>query len=213
MFLNRIKTKYLWISIAVCFVLAVGLIIGVTFLKDPWITVVIVILAIIFIYMTIAIQVVSTRTFRYKPKKQNYTVKEYILNDEDINKTIKSKGYKARVVPYGISYIKIVGTNAYKIVIINNQEKYFEPVEEEHKGNTEKGLDKCKRFIGFEIFLDYNEETISKLVDFNIQGNNIYYGGLYKEDNKLICPNYIQPSELFNDLYNTILTDLDISIE
>ena len=76
-----------------------------------------------------------------------------------------------------------------------------------------KGLDKCKRFIGFEIFVDYDEEALSKLVDFNIQGNNIYYGGLYKEGNKLICPNYVEPSELFNDLYNTILTDLDITLE
>ena len=184
-----------------------------TFLKDPWTTVVIVILAIVFIYMTIAIQVVSTRTFKYKPKKQNYLVKEYVLNDENIDKVIKSKGYKARNVAYGVSYIKIVGTNAYKIVVIKDKEKYFEPVEENDNAKAEKGLDKCKRFIGFEIFVDYDEEALSKLVDFNIQGNNIYYGGLYKDGNKLICPNYVEPSELFNDLYNTILTDLDITLE
>ena len=213
MFFNKIKTKYLWISIAVCFLLAVGLIIGVTFLKDPWTTVVIVILAIVFIYMTIAIQVVSTRTFKYKPKKQNYLVKEYVLNDENIDKVIKSKGYKARNVANGVSDIKIVGTNAYKIVVIKDNEKYFEPVEENDNAKAEKGLDKCKRFIGFEIFVDYDEEALSKLVDFNIQGNNIYYGGLYKDGNKLICPNYVEPSELFNDLYNTILTDLDITLE
>ena len=39
---------------------------------------------------------------------------------------------------------------------------------------------------GFEIFLDYDEEVLSKLVDFNIQGDNLYYGGFYLEDNKLI---------------------------
>ena len=89
----------------------------------------------------------------------------------------------------------------------------FEPVEENDNAKAEKGLDKCKRFIGFEIFVDYDEEALSKLVDFNIQGNNIYYGGLYKDGNKLICPNYVEPSELFNDLYNTILTDLDITLE
>ena len=209
---TKVKTKHLWISVAVCFLLAVGLIIGVTFLKEPWTTVVIVILAIIFIYMTIAIQIASTRSFRYKPKKQNYVTKEFVLNDEDINKTIKGKGYKARVVPYGISYIKIDGTNAYKIVVINDKEKYFEPVEEDNNTKPEKGLDKCKRFIGFEIFLDYDEEALSKLVEFNIQGNNIYYGGFYKQDNKLICPNFVEPNEYFNDLYNTILTDLDIVI-
>ena len=91
---NRMKTRYLWISIALCFLAAIGLIIGVTQLKDPWTTVVIVILAIIFIYMTIAIQVVSTRTFRYKPKKINYQTKEYELNNVDLESVIKAKGFK-----------------------------------------------------------------------------------------------------------------------
>ena len=57
--ISKIKTRYLWISIAVCLLAAIGLIIGVTHLEAPWTTVVIVLLAIIFIYMTVAIQVVS----------------------------------------------------------------------------------------------------------------------------------------------------------
>ena len=210
---SKIKTKHLWISVLICFLLAVALIIGVTFLQEPWTTVVIVILAIVFIYMTVAIQVASTRSFKYKPKKQNYITKEFTLKSDDIAKTIKNNGYKARTVSYGVSYIKIDKANAYKIVIINDKEKYFEPVEEENNTKPEKGLDKCKRFIGFEIFVDYDEEALSKLVEFNIQGNNIYYGGFYIKDNKLICPNFIEPNEYFNDLYNTILTDLDIDVE
>ena len=210
--LMRIKTRYLWISIAVCFLMAVGLIIGITFLEKPWTTVVIVILAIIFIYMTLAIQVASTKTFRYKPKKVDYPTKEFELKQNDINEIIKSKGYKKRTVPYGLSYIKVIKDSAYKIVLINDSKKYFEP-NDESKIEGDKSLDKCKRFIGFEIFLDYNEEVISKLVDFNIQGNNIYYGGFYLNENKLICPNYVEPSEIFNDLYYTLLTDLDIEIE
>ena len=104
---SKIKTKYLWISVLICFLLAVGLIIGVTFLQEPWTTVVIVILAIVFIYMTVAIQVASTRSFKYKPKKQNYITKEFTLKSDDIAKTIKNNGYKARTVSYGVSYIKI----------------------------------------------------------------------------------------------------------
>ena len=84
---SKIKTKYLWISVAICFLLAAGLIIGVTFLQEPWTTVVIVILAIVFIYMTVAIQVASTRSFKYKPKKQNYITKEFTLKSDDIAKT------------------------------------------------------------------------------------------------------------------------------
>ena len=59
--LNKIKTRYIWLSIALCFLAAIGLIIGITQMEAPWTTVVIVILAIIFIYMTVAIQVASTR--------------------------------------------------------------------------------------------------------------------------------------------------------
>ena len=206
---NKIKSRYIWISIAVCFLAAFGLIIGVTHLEAPWTTVVIVLLAIIFIYMTIAIQVVSTRTFKYKPKKVNYQVKEFALTNSDIESAIKSKGYKKRTVPYGLSYIKVVGVNAYKIVLIKDKVKYFEPNDESNLP-TEKALEKCKRFIGFEVFVDYDEEVLSKLVDFNIQGDNIYYGGFYLEDSKLVCPNYVLPNEYFDDLYNTIITDLDI---
>ena len=209
---NRIKTRYLWISIAVCFLAAIGLIIGVTQLKDPWTTVVIVILAIIFIYMTIAIQVVSTRTFRYKPKKINYQTKDFQLIDGDIEAILKDKGYKKRTVPYGLSYIKVIGINAYKIVLIKDAYKYFEPNDESNLPK-EKALEKCKKFIGFEIFINYDEEALSKLVDFNIQGENIYYGGFYLEDDVLKCPNYIEPTENFKELYNDIITDLDIKVE
>ena len=208
--LNKVKSRYIWISIAVCFLAAFGLIIGVTQLEAPWTTVVIVLLAIIFIYMTIAIQIVSTRTFKYKPKKVNYEIKEFVLTNDNIEAAIKGKGYKKRTVPYGLSFIKVVGVNAYKIVLISDKVKYFEPNDESNLP-AEKGLDKCKKFIGFEIFLDYDEGVLSKLVDFNIQGDNLYYGGFYLEDNKLICPNYVEPNEYFNDLYNTIITDLGIT--
>lgn len=209
---NKIKTKYLWISIAICFLAAIGLIIGVTQLEAPWTTVVIVLLAIIFIYMTVAIQIASTRSFRYKPKKVNYQTKEFDIPNADIESAIKSKGYKKRTVPYGLSFIKVVGVNAYKIVLIKDFEKYFEPTDESNLP-AEKALEKCKRFIGFEVFVDYDEEVLSKLVDFNIQGDNLYYGGFYLNENKLICPNYVEPNEYFNDLYNTIITDLGISLE
>lgn len=208
--LSKIKTRYIWLSIAICFLVAIGLIIGVTQLDAPWTTVVIVLLAIIFIYMTIAIQVASTRSFRYKPKKVNYPIKEFELTNSNIESAIKTKGYKKRTVPYGLSFIKVVGVNAYKIVLISDKVKYFEPNDESNLP-AEKALEKCKRFIGFEIFLDYDEEVLSKLVDFNIQGDNLYYGGFYLQDNKLVCPNYVEPNEYFDDLYNTIITDLGIT--
>ena len=55
--MRNIKARYIWISVAVSFLIAVGLIIGVTYTKGAMTTFVIVVLAMVFIYMTIAIQI------------------------------------------------------------------------------------------------------------------------------------------------------------
>ncbi|MCM1130326.1 MAG: hypothetical protein NC087_02575 [Anaeroplasma bactoclasticum] len=207
--MRNIKTRYLWISVAVSFLLAVGLIIGVTQTKGAWTQVFIVLIAIVFIYMTIAIQMASVKSFRYKPKPKNYPTKSYLYLAEDMDENLQKKGYKPRVTPYGISYLKVDKTNAYKIVLVRNCEKYFNQDEEQNNSiPPNKSLEKCKKFIGFEIFYDYDEDTLRKIPDFNLQGNNVYYSGLYIEDNKITCPNYIEPTEDFSNLYEAIKSDL-----
>ncbi|MDE7162115.1 MAG: hypothetical protein K2N65_05080 [Anaeroplasmataceae bacterium] len=206
--MRNIKTRYIWISVAISFLIAVGLIIGVTFTKGAWTTVCIVLIAIVFIYMTLAIQFASTRTFRYKPKPKHYPTITYTSSVEDLDEALKNKGYKPRVAPYGMSYLKVNGINAYKVVLIRSCEKYFNQEQEQENSSPNKALKNCKKFIGFEIFYEYDEDTLRKLPDFNLQGNNIYYSGFYKEDGKYICPNYIEPSEEFSELYATIKSDL-----
>ncbi len=207
--MRNIKTRYLWISVAISFLIAVGLIIGVTFTKGAWTQVCIVLIAIVFIYMTITIQIASVKSFRYKPKPKNYPTKSYLYPTEDMDENLKKKGYKPRVTPYGISYLKVDKTNAYKIVLVRNCEKYFNQDEDQNNTTSpNKSLEKCKKFIGFEIFYDYDEDALRKLPDFNLQGNNVYYSGLYIEDNKITCPNYIEPTEDFSELYETIKNDL-----
>ncbi|MDE6047078.1 MAG: hypothetical protein K2F56_00460 [Anaeroplasmataceae bacterium] len=207
--MRNIKARYIWISVAVSFLIAVGLIIGVTQTKGAWTQVFIVLIAIVFIYMTIAIQMASAKSFRYKPKPKNYPTKTYLYPTEDMDENLKKKGYKPRVTPYGISYLKVSDTNAFKIVLVRNCEKYFNQEEEQNNTSSpNKSLEKCKKFIGFEIFYDYDEDTLRKLPDFNLQGNNVYYSGLYIEDNKIICPNYIEPTEDFSELYEAIKRDL-----
>ena len=209
--MRNIKARYIWISVAISFLIAVGLIIGVTFTDGVWTNVVIVLIAIVFIYMTLAIQIASTKTFRYKAKKINYPTIEYPFVAEDIDASLKKKGYKPRVTPYGISYLKVSDTNAYKIVVIRNQEKYFNPEEQSENTTTEKSLEKCKSFIGFELFFDYDEETLRKLPDFSLQGENIYYTGFYFSEDKLVCPHYREPDETFKELYENMKKDLNIS--
>ncbi len=209
--MNKIKARYLWISVGISFLIACGLIFAVTQTHGAWTTVVIVLLAIDFIYTTIAIQIASMKSFRYKAKPKHYTQQVFLFEKENIDDRLKQNGYQPRVVPYGISYLKVVVPYAYKIVIVRNTEKYFHHEEEQkEQAAPNKKLEKCSHFIGCEIFLDPNEEAITKLPDFNIQGEKVYYGGYYVSENQLICPNYIEPENEFVNLFQNISEDLDL---
>ncbi|MCI9653479.1 MAG: hypothetical protein HFG91_03900 [Acholeplasmatales bacterium] len=210
--MRNIKAKYIWISVAISFLLGVGLLVGVTFTQGAWTNVCIVLIAIVFIYMTLAIQMASVKTFRYRPKAKKYPQMRYTMLQEDIDEILKKKGYKQRVEAYGCSYLKVQQPNAYKIVLVRNCEKYFHPIEEQSGTSANKSLEKCQKFIGFEIFYDYNEEALRKLPDFNLQGEKIYYSGLYIENEQVICPNYIEPSNTFIELYTKIKSDLGLEI-
>lgn len=214
--MRNIKARYLWISVGISFFIAVGLIIGVTFTSGVWTKVCIGLIAAVFIYMTIAIQMASVKSFRYKAKPKQYPQMKYKALEEDFDALLKKNGYKPRVAPYGMSYLKIEGTNAYKVVLIRNYEKYFNPDQDQESTSPNKALEKCKKFIGCELFYEYDEETLKKLPDFNFAGDKIYYFSLYKENNLYICPNYIEPKEEFQELYTQIkknLTLLDIKEE
>ncbi len=65
--MRNIKTKYLWISVVISFLIAGGLIFAVTQTEGVWTNVVIVLIAVVFIYTTIAIHIAATKSFRYKP--------------------------------------------------------------------------------------------------------------------------------------------------
>lgn len=211
--MRNIKTKYIWISVVISFLIACGLIFAVTQTEGVWTNVVIVLIAVVFIYTTIAIQIAATRSFRYKPKPKHYTQKKFVIQPTQLDDLLKAKGYKPRVTPYGISYLKVDVPNAYKVVLIKDATKYFQPEESTTSPKPDKNLEKCQKFIGCEIFLDVNEEVLKKLPDFNIQGDKIYYAGYYVEDQRMICPNFLDPLEPFKDLYQTILSDLEISEE
>lgn len=209
--MNKIKVKYLWISIAVAFVVGGLLIFGVTLTEGFMTNVVITLIAIDFIYMTIAIQVASSKSFKFKPKKEIYPVKEYSFS-KGIEVVLKKQGYKLRETKYGNNYLKIVNDVAYKVVFIKNVDNYFNQEEEPVKSGN-RDLEKCKKFIGFELFLNYNEDTLNKLPDFCLQGKNVYYAGFYydNESNTLICPNYIEPDDNFKESIRILYKDLNMN--
>ena len=210
--MNKMKLKYLWISVAISFVIGGGLIFLVTQTEGVWTNIVITLIAIDFIFMTIAIQIASTRTFKFKPKPTNYPIQEYEFNKENIDNKLKKLGYKQRNTDYGYSYLKVVGDVAYKIVLVRNNKKYFSQEEQEPQPTTNKDLQKCKKFVGVELFFDYDDDTLRKLPDFCLQGQNVYYAGLYYDlnTNTLVCPNYIEPNEIFKELLANIHTDLNL---
>lgn len=204
----KIKTRTIWISVLISFILAVGLIVGVTQTKGAWTNVVIVLLAIDFIYMTIAIQFASTRTFRYRMKPKKYPQKKYVF-DPSIENKLTAMGYQQRNTPYGQSYLKVDKEHAYKVVLVKNKEKYFNQEQQNNaRPSSNKALEKCRKFIGFEIFLDWDEEVLRKLPDFCIQGENVYYAAFYYDQTVLICPNHEDAKEGLAPLFDALVGDL-----
>ncbi len=211
--MRNIKARYIWISVAVCFVLACVLIFAVTKTTGVWTNVVIVLIAMVFIYMTVAIQVASTKTFRYKAKPIKYPTIEYRIENLDFDVVLKRNGYKPRYTPFGAIYLKIVDINAYRVSVINNFEKYFNQEENNEQAPANPELAKCQKFIGVEIFTAYDEDVLRKLPDFSLQGKNIYYCGFYLEENKIVSLNYIEPNETFAELYSNIKADLQVQTD
>ena len=209
--MRKIKVRYLWISVAISFVVAIGLILGVTQTSGNWTTFMIVLIAADFIYMTVAIQVASTRTFRYKAKPRKYPTIQYNISSVDLDSILKKKGYKSRNTQFGSIYLKVSGINAYRVSLIKDYDKYFNQEETQENIPVNKDLEKCKKFIGFEIFYTYDDDTLVKMPDFCIQGDYIYYSGFYINEGLLSCPNYIKPSEEFIPLYEQLKEDLELS--
>lgn len=214
--MRKINTKILWLIVAICFVIAVGLIVGVTYTTGVWTNVLIVLLAICFIVMTIAVQMASTQTFRYRAKPPKYITKTYTCSLETLEERLKKEGYQPRKVPYGTSYLKIAPPLALKAVIVEDSEAYFR-FSEESSGSEEAPnprLKKCSRFIGTEIFLHPNEEALKKLPDFCIQGENIYYSSYKTDENgNLVCPNFIEPTPNFKEALDVLLENLGLKEE
>ncbi|MBE6136862.1 MAG: hypothetical protein E7176_00500 [Erysipelotrichaceae bacterium] len=209
--MKKLSKKATWIIVAALFVLAILLIIACTFAQGNWPKVLMVILGIDFIALTLLIQRASILTFRYKPKT-NYITKDYTGEFDSIPASLKKCGFTERKEAYGKSFLWIEGTIAYKCNLVLDIEKYFnQQVEEETNTKPNKALEKCDRFIGFEVFKEIDEDNLVKLPDFSLQGTNIYYTALlYQEDNLFKCLNYLEPDEKFVDAFNRLLSCLNL---
>ena len=207
--IKNIKTRTLWIIVGILFLLAIGLIVACAYIDESLNKLVIVLLTIDFIVLTILVQYTSLRTFKYKPKLINYPQKNYI-SDIEIEEILQKK-YKKRSRIYGDSYLKIENKVAYKVSLITDIKAYFEP-EEEIDEKPNKELEKCTKFVGLEIFVDVTEEAMSKIVEFSIQGENVYYTALIKKENEYLCLNYLEPNEFHKENVEKLYKELQLNV-
>lgn len=212
--MRRLKTRTIWIIVGIAFLLAILLIIACAFSKGIWTNVIIVLLVIDFIVLTIGVQAASFQTFRYKMKPVNHPTKTFSGDYYSLAKRLEVLKYSKRKMRYGVSYLKINNEVAYKCVLVEDVAKYFDPNPEETAGEGNKALNKCKRFIGIEIFKCIDEANVHKLADFSLQGKNIYYTALLNQDNNVLkCLNYVEPNGDFKMDFDNILHDLGITME
>ena len=197
------KPWVLWLIVGITFLIAVGLICLSLYVKNS--TAIIVFIVIDFIIMTFSLNAAISTSFKYKPKPKKYLNKAFKYDTELLIDNLLKNGFKEKKVRYGNVYMKILGVVAYKITIITNASEYLNTDNNQNKTNTTNNdLKKCQRFIGCEVFLDYNDpdnKILKNIADFSFQGKNIYYEAFYfdKEANTLHEPNIITISEDFKE--------------
>ena len=208
--MKEIKLKYVWLSIALAFVLSCVFIYLCSITEGALLTFIIVLLVITFIYMTVAVQYAGAKTFKYKPKKIIYPIINYECDVENLEDQLRKCGFKERKAPYGLSYLKIKNKIAYKVVLVKEEDKYFNQEEETQDVPVNKELEKCTKFMGFEIFINISEGNLYRLPDFSIQGKNVYYTAYYvSNENELTCLNYVEANEDYKEAYNNLIKDLN----
>lgn len=207
--MKNIRARYIWIAAGILLLIAIGLIIAVQYAKGVLNTICLVSLIICFILITILIQVASIKSFS-KKRIIKYDEKIFKTSLSSIEDNLKKLGYKESKRSFGKSFLLIKDKRAYKVSFVNSSEAYFSNVEDEYEPNKE--LDKCKTFIGIEIFNEIDENNYHKLTDFTIQTKNVYYTALVKmEDGNYKCLNYEVPNDSHKESYEKLFNDICLS--
>ena len=208
--MKNIKARYLWIMVLVLLLVAVGLIIWIVNAPNGMNNVLTVILVVLFIIITFLVQYATFRSYNAKNKnKIKYDTKEY-ERTTDLKEALENAKFKKKDRHYGDSYIKIDGKVAYKVVLINDINAYYDH-EDDQNYEADKRLDSCNLMIGLEIFNEVTEDAISRIPDYSFEIERVYYTALVaKDDNKYVCLNYIKPSDNHKEYVDNLLTTLGL---
>lgn len=212
--MRRLNKKVLLIAILIEIALGVLLIYGTTKATDVASKVLLVLTVIDFILLTFTIQALGFQSF--KPKKQKYPTKDYksAYEYDDLSKVLMDNGFKKTNRSYGNTYLLIDGKAAIKVSLIDDYNVYFDNEQNDDKVPASKGLDKCEKFIGIEIFKEINEANLDKIPLFTIQGKNVYFTALlYQNEKSFKCLNYELPNEDFSESFDKAMNILNMQEE
>lgn len=210
-FLKNLKTRYLWIMFGVMVVVSGLMTFVCTTINNQ--TLSLIILIILYLITGAFFEMAIARLFERKHQiKYNEVIYEYV-KEEDIVESLRKNAFNSHKLSYGKAFIKIVDKTVYKVIFIKDMNNYKNPSEEDSKGTKTKGIDDCTKFIGVELFYDYDDEMKEKIRDFSFCGEKVYYTGLYVKEDSLVKPNHIPPTEDFKDDYDNFMKILGINSE
>ncbi len=177
--------------------------------QNPLLMTLTIILTILFV---ISMNATISRFAVFKPKpikypKAYYEGKSFL----ELDQTLTKQGFNRNSQAFGEGFIKIEGKTAYKVLLVDRPDIYFDPDKKEVKQKPTKGIEKCTRLIGFEIFFKTNDEVLKRIPDFSFKGDKVLYDGFYfdEEKNQLVEANKIDVAP-HNEQYKRMIEILGL---
>lgn len=209
----KIKAWVLWVMFLATLLLGVLIIIWVDNATNTAIPLILMVFD--FLAMSMILQLAVSKSFRFRPKKENYVENHYPLSDfESIKNNLNKNGFENKDMKYGFIASKIEDKVLYKVIVIYDNDLYFSDSEKNYDNSSSiKGVDECDKFIGFEIFKNMTDELKMKIADFSFQGPKIFYEGFYFDslNQQLVEANALVPENDYDKLYNNMMEFLNFS--
>lgn len=147
----------------------------------------------------------------FKPKPVKYPKGYYEPRSfAELESALLKQGFNNSHMPFGEGFVKIEGKTAYKVLLVEKPDLYFDPEKKEVQQKPTKGIEKCNRLVGFEIFYNTTESHLKRLPDFSFKGDKVLYDGFYfdYDANQIIEANKIDVSP-HNEQYERLKTLLN----
>lgn len=184
--------RYLTVIITIALLAITGVVMYFyTKYQEKYLMVLVVVLTLMFV---LSMNTMVSRFAVFKMKAPKYPKGYYeVMSVSTIESNLLKAGFEKTNRQFGEGFIKIEGRTAYKVLLVEKSEKYFGQEKDNNQKPT-KGIDKCNKLIGFEIFFENKDEIKKRIPDFSFKGEKILYEGFYldNEINRLVEANKIE---------------------